>query len=79
VATVLTPADFVWNRAMSDEPATGTGDRHLHTVTVHELGNTCSLDADCARLSDGFIQHEWVKLHDSAECERCPSGRDWAH
>jgi hypothetical protein len=48
------------------------------TVIVHELDKTCTLGAECARLSEGFIEHEQATLHRSSECELCPSGRDWA-
>ena len=77
------PGDFDHPPAASGcsggtQPSTHGPTSCLGTVTVHELDNTCTLGAECARLSQHIIQHERAVLHRSSECELCPSGHDWA-
>ncbi|MEO3819551.1 hypothetical protein [Plantactinospora sp. B24E8] len=76
MASVLTPADLVWNRALSDQPGRGVGDRHLHAMAkpygrimgsgTSAVADTCTPE-EILRAADAF---DYLGLTDLAELTR---------
>lgn len=80
---VLTMADLVWNRAMSDGPGSGVGDRHLRAIAkpygrIMSSGVSAVLDTSSpeeVRLAaDAF---DYLGLPDLAEVTRRLVDADW--
>ena len=76
VSTGLTPADLVWNRALTDEPGNGVGDQHLYLLAkpfgrimnggTAAAEDTCSAE-EILRAADAF---DYLELADLAELTR---------
>jgi hypothetical protein len=84
VAYVLTMADLVWNRALSSEPGTGIGDRHLRAMAkpygrIMNGGVASVLDtstpAEVNQAADAFA---YLGLADLADLTRRLVAADWS-
>jgi hypothetical protein len=83
VVYVLTKADMVWNRALSDDPGTGPGDRYLRAMAkpygrimnggVSALMDTCT-PPEVHRGADAF---DYLGLSDLADLTRRLIDADW--
>ena len=80
---VLTEADLVWNRALSDDPGTGVGDRHLRAMAkpygrIMGSGVSAVMDTsspeEVQRAADAF---DYLGLSDLADVTRRLVDADW--
>jgi hypothetical protein len=84
VAYVLTKADVVWNRALSDAPGAGAGDRHLRAMAkpygrimgsgVSAVMDTCTAE-EVQRAGDAL---EYLGLANLADLTRRLADADWS-
>ena len=85
MATGLTSADLVWNRALSDEPGNGFGDRHLHAMAkpygrimssgTSAVADTCTVQ-EILGAADAF---DYLGLSDQADLTRRLADADFSN
>src|SRR5690242_4121553 len=80
---VLTKADLVWNRAQSDHPVAGVGDRHLRAMAkphgrIMGSGVSAVLDTSTAdEVQHATVASDYLGLPDLADLTRLLIHTDW--
>ncbi len=83
MAYVLTEADLVWNRALSDDPGNGVGDQHLRAMAkpygrAMSSGVSAVMDTSTAdEVQDAAGAFDYLGLADLADLTRRLVAADW--
>jgi len=83
VLYVLTKAELVWNRALSEDPGTGVGDRYLHAMAKpygRIMGSGVSAVMDTSspdEVQQAADAYDYLGLPDLADLTRRLVDADW--